>query len=223
MEQVLARLRAVYGLGRAGGRIRDHVVDVARRLDRKGELVLKDRFISLPSQSPRPRRSSADVRRPVDQISFEELAAGIAAVSSTILGASQSELVTETARQFGFERTGSDVQKALERALSSLLEEGLLNEDDEGLVRPESAVARGLNFISEPEVSEDGSSPSSPLQIALDIANERGLEVIDRRNARGALWIVGGPELADSLFPLGFSFSQNGGGASGGRPAWWSR
>jgi predicted peroxiredoxin len=57
---------------------------------------------------------------------------------------------------------------------------------------------------------------------------EKGLEVVDKREAGGALWVVGGQELAPAMEQLkargiSFTFSQNGGRASKHRPAWFTK
>lgn len=49
----------------------------------------------------------------------------------------------------------------------------------------------------------------------------RGLEVIDRRPEGGALWVVGGRDLADFLIGLGFKFAPLGSKSTRGRPAWY--
>lgn len=57
-------------------------------------------------------------------------------------------------------------------------------------------------------------------------AGAGGLEIIDRRNHQGRLWVIGGPELEHAigqLYPdLHFRFAANGGRATGHRPAWWA-
>jgi hypothetical protein len=60
----------------------------------------------------------------------------------------------------------------------------------------------------------------------LGLLAAESVEVIDKRRAGGALWVVGGPELAalmDRLAARGFrfSYSKDGGRASKHRPAWW--
>jgi very-short-patch-repair endonuclease len=56
----------------------------------------------------------------------------------------------------------------------------------------------------------------------------RKLEVIDKRPAGGALWVVGGSELSELLGGLkargyAFHFAKNGGRASKNRPAWFAK
>jgi hypothetical protein len=48
----------------------------------------------------------------------------------------------------------------------------------------------------------------------------RGLKVIDRRPEGGALWVVGGRDLADFVVGLGFKFAPLGSKSTRGRPAW---
>jgi hypothetical protein len=56
----------------------------------------------------------------------------------------------------------------------------------------------------------------------------KGLEVVDKREVGGALWVVGGQEIAPMLEELKaqgitFTYSQSGGRASKHRPAWFSK
>lgn len=56
----------------------------------------------------------------------------------------------------------------------------------------------------------------------------RGLEVIDRRDQGGALWVVGGQDLKQILrqfeeLGASFRFAPSGGQATRQRPAWWIR
>jgi len=48
-----------------------------------------------------------------------------------------------------------------------------------------------------------------------------GLKVIDRRRAGGALWVIGGQEVAELLAQYGFKFAHRGSRATGRRPAWY--
>jgi curved DNA-binding protein CbpA len=58
--------------------------------------------------------------------------------------------------------------------------------------------------------------------------SSRDIEVIDKRPERGALWVVGGPDLAPVLKDLSaqgfeFAFATGGGRATGHRPAWYTK
>jgi hypothetical protein len=57
---------------------------------------------------------------------------------------------------------------------------------------------------------------------------EKQLEIIDKRASGGALWVVGGTELAPLMDELkangiAFSFAPQGGRASRHRPAWFTK
>ena len=61
-----------------------------------------------------------------------------------------------------------------------------------------------------------------------EVLEDAGVEYIDKRPVGGALWVVGGRELADlvqglSDFGLSFHFAKGGGRATGKRPGWWSK
>jgi predicted phosphoribosyltransferase len=67
-------------------------------------------------------------------------------------------------------------------------------------------------------------APGNP-ELAIGAVAE-GVEAIDRRAAGGALWAVGGAELAELMARLGeqgfrFKLAEKGGRATGHRPAWW--
>jgi len=55
-----------------------------------------------------------------------------------------------------------------------------------------------------------------------------GVPYIDKRNANGALWIIGGKELSDiakwcESFGLNFVFKPDGARATDGKPGWWTK
>jgi len=61
----------------------------------------------------------------------------------------------------------------------------------------------------------------------MDAIRREGLEAVDRRSKGGALWIVGGTEIADKIKRLAeegytFTYAPNGGRATKHRPSWWT-
>ncbi len=80
--------------------------------------------------------------------------------------------------------------------------------------RATSAVA----VLERPQVSEGDE--------LLQMLSEQPLEIIDKRPANGAIWVLGGPELSglmDKLAARGhkFIFADEGGRVTKHRPAWW--
>ncbi|WP_052416081.1 DUF4145 domain-containing protein [Paenibacillus sp. FSL R5-0912] len=70
---------------------------------------------------------------------------------------------------------------------------------------------------------------SPDIKVRLEIGNylvSRGLSTIDKRPNNGALWVIGGWELKDELFPLKdqglyFKFARNGSQSTKRQPAWF--
>ena len=63
---------------------------------------------------------------------------------------------------------------------------------------------------------------------ALAELDAAGVEYVDKRDAGGALWVVGGEELGGLLrgfsqYGVGFRYKEPGGKATGGKPGWWSK
>ena len=75
-----------------------------------------------------------------------------------------------------------------------------------------NSVASGT--VKEP--TDDGEQAKA----AMAVAEAAGCRIVDKR-PNGSLWIVGGPELANELEPLGLRFAENGGRASKREPAWY--
>ena len=87
--------------------------------------------------------------------------------------------------------------------------------------QPNSLPEQGAPKTSPPAAI--GSSIDRPVEKALRIARERGLQVVDFRANDGALWIIGGEDLTDLLSPLRFSFAPAGSRGTKGRAAWYSK
>ena len=68
----------------------------------------------------------------------------------------------------------------------------------------------------------------STISSVLDELDAASLSYIDKRPKDGLLWVIGGKEielLLKSWAPYGvkFKFKPQGGKATKGRPAWWSK
>ena len=80
--------------------------------------------------------------------------------------------------------------------------------------------------ISEAAISSSTEPSSTGLVTFLE---KKGLEVIDKREKGGALWVIGGKELdpiikeTRKVFGALWTFSQNGGRATGNRTSWFTK
>ncbi len=98
-------------------------------------------FLVLPGQSIelRPRAPNASAprnhasRRKIDHIPLLEIKSGVLVCANLLYGAGRTDLVKETARQFGFRRTGKGILKRIGQAVDELVHDGKLTGDDKML------------------------------------------------------------------------------------------
>ncbi len=75
----------------------------------------------------RPRKPGSDgERRTIDQISKDELRMAVLATVRQMYGGSQSEVVSQTARNLGYQRTGSLIGRRLNEVIDDMLNDGEL-------------------------------------------------------------------------------------------------
>ncbi|WP_110113061.1 sigma factor-like helix-turn-helix DNA-binding protein [Bacillus sp. CGMCC 1.16541] len=123
------------------------------------------------------------------------------------------------------------VEKTLQELLSAQLgglEKTLLEKIGQKEVattveEQEEEVPEIENDVHDPVENPESNSDSFQL---VDYLLSHNLEVIDKRANNGALWVVGGWELNNILFPLKkhriyFRFSEKGGKATRKRPSWF--
>jgi very-short-patch-repair endonuclease len=130
MEELARRFATVCGRHRAGSRIQDAVKSAIRKGATSGILEKKGGFISKPGQgtrAPRNRASTSSVTlRNAAMISPIEIGAAIDVVVRGHIGARSSEVIVETARLLGFQRTGADLHEAIDGQLREMLGSGLV-------------------------------------------------------------------------------------------------
>ena len=99
-----------------------------------------DAFVSLAGDSspPRPRR---DADRSIDHIADAELDEVVLLITRKTFGAAKPDLVRETARQFGYRRTGRDIKGRLDERIERLLEDGRLSPRGDMLVASDDGGA----------------------------------------------------------------------------------
>lgn len=126
-DEVGRRLATSFRLQRAGGRIQEAALQGLRYAERKGLLKQRQGFWRTAAnsgtiardRSPLPATSTA--RKP-ELICPTEIAEAITGVLKESLALTPDELIVETARAFGFARTGGDVAAAIRNALKTEME-----------------------------------------------------------------------------------------------------
>lgn len=132
VDQVVERVRRHYRLQRAGRRVREAVhAGISEALRRRtvnwlpsaGSGGRRTEFlVTAVDRAVEPRGLLQDgTVRPVDHLCDQEVEAGILRVVRSMVGAPKDEVITATARAFGYARTGEQVEGRVARAVGRLL------------------------------------------------------------------------------------------------------
>ena len=119
IDTIIDRVRTTYGAPRAGKRIRDRVEQAIERIlnrprDRARQFLVNSQSV----EHLRPRR---DAKRPIDRVAPSEIDQGLLLVAKASFGIEQGDLIRETARQFGWRRTGQHIDRGLSEGIERLL------------------------------------------------------------------------------------------------------
>ena len=148
VDTIADRIREHWGFKRTGNRIRDRVKEAVTATVREGTIAwdkatttgkILSRFVVIPSEPVVPRSPGMSGRvRPIEEVSESEIAVGVLAVADLIHGGEPDEIITQTARKFGYERSGATIKARVRKVLSDLLRLGRLQQL-QGLIIPASS------------------------------------------------------------------------------------
>ena len=140
-DVVLERVRRRFRASRMRGATRQRFLSAIRTAARINLLWLPEEragaaaqhmFLIDPAASdsiaPRAPVDGA-TRRRIEHISLAELKAGILVCAELLYGAGRDDLIAETARQFGYRRTGKDIASRIGKAVDQLCHAGKLTGD----------------------------------------------------------------------------------------------
>jgi very-short-patch-repair endonuclease len=139
--EVARRIREAFGLLKTGKRILAHVKSGLNHLSRSGSVTRQNNFWSIVGQSisaVRNRRNAALPLRRATMIAPDEYQLAMTTVVADAVTISGDDLVVETARLFGFDRTGPDLKEAIDKQAERLVKEGRLHLDQNGLRFPDA-------------------------------------------------------------------------------------
>jgi hypothetical protein len=123
-EEVARRIREAFGLERTGSRILNTINQALRTAEGQGDVISEEGFWSARERThalPRHRRHAALPLRRADRIAPHEYRLAILKVVEAVVGIDRKDLIVETARLIGFDRTGTDLQAAIDRQITVLL------------------------------------------------------------------------------------------------------
>jgi very-short-patch-repair endonuclease len=135
-EEVARRIREAFGLQRTGGRILEHIRAGLDHLAQTGQIEQDDEFWSSTGralQAIRDRRNASLPLRRAAMISPAEYQLAITRIISDAAAISREDLIIETARLFGFDRTGPDLREAIDRQSEILVDLGRFHLDGDVL------------------------------------------------------------------------------------------
>lgn len=123
-EEVARRIREAFELERTGIRILKATTLGLRTAEQQGQAILEEGFWSAPERThplPRNRRNAALSLRRADRIAPHEYRLAIIQVVEAAVGIDRKNLIVETARLLGFDRTGADLQAAIDDQITVLI------------------------------------------------------------------------------------------------------
>jgi very-short-patch-repair endonuclease len=136
LDEIVARIRILWGLARAGSRIRAAVERAVSVASGQGRIAGQP-FYSPPGQAvtvrDRAQVLSATLRKP-EMLPPSEIAEATLQIVKANYGASRGELVQALSRTFGFAATSTQLRNILEARIDDLLKTGRLVAQGEILV-----------------------------------------------------------------------------------------
>ena len=126
IDVVVERLRGVLAVQRIREGIRSRIYGAVGNAIGGGAIRHDGEFLLLADERGEEIRPRLDPERPIGRVSDAELDAGLLAVARRTFGAGQDDLVRETARQFGWRRTGHEIRERLNERVERLVESGRL-------------------------------------------------------------------------------------------------
>ena len=104
-----------------------------RSAEQQAQAVLEEGFWSAPERThplPRNRRNAALSLRRCDRIAPHEYRLAVLQVVKAAVGIDRKDLIVETARLLGFDRTGTDLQAAIDEQISVLIKSNRICADN---------------------------------------------------------------------------------------------
>jgi very-short-patch-repair endonuclease len=126
-DEVARRIREAFGLQKTGKRILARVRSGLIQLSRGSTVVRDGEFWSAAGheiQFVRNRRKAALPLRRAAMIAPAEYRLALSTIISDAVAISRDDLIIETARLFGFDRTGPDLREAIDRQAAKLVKAG---------------------------------------------------------------------------------------------------
>lgn len=137
-DEIVARIRILWGLGRAGSRIRSRVATAISIAEQRGYIEGRP-FFTIPGSEivvrDRANVGSGTLRRP-DMLPPAEIDKAMLEIVAANYGAGEQDLIQAAAREFGFASTSAQLRAVLAEGIKRLVDSGALVRRNDILVLP---------------------------------------------------------------------------------------
>jgi very-short-patch-repair endonuclease len=138
IDYAAKRLVAAWGLKRTDSRIMKTFRETVRHCQREGALVRKGDFLwppNLDKISIRvPDPNVPESVRKIEHIPPEEIQNAVLLIVKHTIGIKLESLLIQTARLFGFDRTGPNIRSVLIKVYEKMLRDGLISQTNDSIV-----------------------------------------------------------------------------------------
>jgi very-short-patch-repair endonuclease len=126
IDEVIRRIRTLWGVGRAGARIRDAIVYSIEAAKHDGRIEVRGNFLRIPGRKALLRRRLVDPPPKITLVSDEEIQAAVLHVLKTQYSLPLTELVVQASRALGFKATSGETSDSINSVVNASLREGKL-------------------------------------------------------------------------------------------------
>ena len=123
-ELLCQRLAGLYGNSKATVKVRREVdwglQQISNRVIRRGDFLYPATYWEIPIRMPNERK--------IQHISTDELSVAMLKILKTCVGTTREALASETARVYGFSRSGQNITAAMSTAIQKLIDSGKVTE-----------------------------------------------------------------------------------------------
>ncbi len=134
-DEVVRRIRSLWGLGRAGNRIYDAIKRAASAAKRNGRIRRHGNFLwSTTESSVQVRRRCGDPPARIDLICDEEIAEALKLVLKHQFDTLPDDLIVRSSRLLGIQATHETTSKRIKIVIRTLVDGGQIQEMPNGML-----------------------------------------------------------------------------------------
>ncbi len=135
VEEVIRRIRILWGVGKAGSRIKKAIEQAIKMAKSDGQVVAHGKYLwNIDQELTTARRRTGDPAPKFDLICKEEIQIAIRMVLDHQHATPADDLAIQTARVVGFGRTRSMVASGIKKIINAMIKSGALEVQSNGMV-----------------------------------------------------------------------------------------